>query len=513
MNTFERAKAKSVPRRVDLSHRPAGDSSEQTKPEPVNSTMDKESPAPKSANSDADRKKFFQSLLQNKNGPKGETAVPKTIPEESESDQPNSPLQEERARESDTKSPEQGGEKASKSDTNAPAEDRGSASESDTNVPAEGRESASESDTNAPAQGGENTSESEFKPPVPEGKKASNSNASNAAEMNTTQGVTSSECNEDEKLETSEERPSNVEGSFSATGVSSEVRGAEVADQAAAQGSDSPDKEPNAEGVAEGHAEKSKVTENIVIENINNETDATENVTTLSSTEESKLTESNEEDKRDKVIDESRTEPSSTEVSPSNEGEKLEKSEDRTASDSAQPELLTETNTNSKVGQDLLDDKEKAKDVDSSLTIAVKSSYIGAASEMGEVTEMRSDNKEVRDSKENVVSPERVIKSEEQNVAEAKENSVQNASVESSSGMKPSQPGSPSTSVGTGAESSPTSTPSATPAATSNAGSPGQKSTYRAHVNIPEFLWSPIHQRLLGDLLFSIESDVQVWRR
>lgn len=164
-------------------------------------------------------------------------------------------------------------------------------------------------------------------------------------------------------------------------------------------------------------------------------------------------------------------------------------------------------------GQDLLDDKEKAKDVDSSLTIAVKSSYIGAASEMSEVTEMRSDNKEVRDSKENVVSPERVTKSEEQNVAGAKENSVQNASIESSSGMKPSQPGSPSTSVETGAESSPTSTPSATPAATSNAGSADQKSTYRAHVNIPEFLWSPIHQRLLGDLLFSIESDVQVWRR
>ncbi|XP_028409384.1 neurobeachin-like [Dendronephthya gigantea] len=29
---------------------------------------------------------------------------------------------------------------------------------------------------------------------------------------------------------------------------------------------------------------------------------------------------------------------------------------------------------------------------------------------------------------------------------------------------------------------------------------------------IPEFLWSPMHQRLLADVLFAIESDLQVWR-
>lgn len=30
---------------------------------------------------------------------------------------------------------------------------------------------------------------------------------------------------------------------------------------------------------------------------------------------------------------------------------------------------------------------------------------------------------------------------------------------------------------------------------------------------IPEFKWSYIHQRLLSDVLFSLETDIQVWRR
>lgn len=30
---------------------------------------------------------------------------------------------------------------------------------------------------------------------------------------------------------------------------------------------------------------------------------------------------------------------------------------------------------------------------------------------------------------------------------------------------------------------------------------------------IPEFRWSHMHQRLLTDLLFSVETDIQMWRR
>ena len=41
--------------------------------------------------------------------------------------------------------------------------------------------------------------------------------------------------------------------------------------------------------------------------------------------------------------------------------------------------------------------------------------------------------------------------------------------------------------------------------------SPG--SPHESRPLIPEFLWSPMHQRLLADVLFAIESDLQVWRR
>ncbi|XP_077467130.1 neurobeachin-like isoform X1 [Stigmatopora argus] len=39
--------------------------------------------------------------------------------------------------------------------------------------------------------------------------------------------------------------------------------------------------------------------------------------------------------------------------------------------------------------------------------------------------------------------------------------------------------------------------------------SPGPRTTM---FRIPEFKWSPLHQRLLADLLFALESDVHVWR-
>lgn len=40
--------------------------------------------------------------------------------------------------------------------------------------------------------------------------------------------------------------------------------------------------------------------------------------------------------------------------------------------------------------------------------------------------------------------------------------------------------------------------------------SPGPRTTM---FRIPEFKWSPMHQRLLADLLFALESDVHAWRR
>lgn len=44
--------------------------------------------------------------------------------------------------------------------------------------------------------------------------------------------------------------------------------------------------------------------------------------------------------------------------------------------------------------------------------------------------------------------------------------------------------------------------------------SDGQRRDSRSTMfRIPEFRWSQMHQRLLTDLLFSIETDVQMWRR
>lgn len=40
--------------------------------------------------------------------------------------------------------------------------------------------------------------------------------------------------------------------------------------------------------------------------------------------------------------------------------------------------------------------------------------------------------------------------------------------------------------------------------------SPGPRTTM---FRIPEFKWSPMHQRLLTDLLFALETDVHAWRR
>ena len=438
VSIFEREKAQRTPKRVDQNSRATGHSTEQIKPaeRPVESTP-VESPAVKSTENDTDRRKFFESLLQSKNGPNVETALPKMIPEESESN-PNSP--------------------------------------------------------------------------VKEGEQTSNDDSHNTGETHAAGDVIPSKSNGDETLEPSEVRPSNVEDSLSATGVSSDVRGAEVAGELVDQGPDVPDNGTN----VESETEKLNVTEGSVKEGT--ETETVENATTLSSTEDAKLVESSKGNTSDELANESKTVPSteteeSNEMLPSNAREKHVKFDDRTASESNQAEKLTDSSMNSNEGKDLLDEKDKPKDVDSGLTIAVKSSYIGGAVGVSEDPQTNDEIKDAGDSEEKQVPPDSAAKNEEQAVLQSKENNVQEPSVESLPVSEPSQPGPSSGTVKTGAESSPSSTTSASSAATSNAGSPDQKSTFRAHVNIPEYLWSPVHQRLLGDLLFAVESDVQVWRR
>lgn len=425
MSAYEKEKQKTRPKRVDETTPDAGNSPEQAKPgaEVLNS------PASKSSDTDVDRKKFFQSLLQSKNGAKVEATVPNTIPEESESE-PNSPVREE---------------------TKVYTDD-------------------STSDVETGVRG----------------------------------DVNHSECNEngDVKLEHSEEGPSKVEDSLSATGVGSEVRGTEVAETCEDRRTNLPDKglNSNSSEIGENRAEISDVSESIAEDT--KDKDDKENSTGKSLIE-TKLTETDHSKKSDEKSPElplgNENNESTEEVSTSKTTND-EKTEDRTTNDS---EKETENSVNSTVRQDLLDVKDKPKDVDDSLTIAVKSSYIGAPSERSEATEVTG--------REEVVDPsKRVDRSIGESSAQSEGDNVEKHSINlSSPGSKPSSPNSAPQS---GADSSPSSTPSAV-AGTSSAGSPDQKSSYRAYVNIPEYLWSPIHQRLLGDLLFAIESDVQVWRR
>uniref|UniRef100_A0A8C2BMB0 Neurobeachin n=1 Tax=Cyprinus carpio TaxID=7962 RepID=A0A8C2BMB0_CYPCA len=58
-------------------------------------------------------------------------------------------------------------------------------------------------------------------------------------------------------------------------------------------------------------------------------------------------------------------------------------------------------------------------------------------------------------------------------------------------------------------ETNPNQATASSPSAQGNEGSSSARSTM---FRIPEFKWSHMHQRLLTDLLFSIETDVQMWR-
>lgn len=444
MSAYEKEKEKSHPKQVELSSEDEKANQEQAKSGvQTQPNSDKKSPAAKSASSDIDRRKFFQSLLQNKNGPKVEATVPNTIPEESESEA-NSP--------------------------------------------------------NSPTRG-----------EIP----ASSEDSTTAVETSVRVDVIHRECNgnEDEKLEHAEERSSKVEDSLSATGVRSDVRGAEVAVQSMDQKADLPDKEPNSDS-SEHQIEVSNISENDV--KVETETDEKINSATLSSTE-TKLAETDQSENSDNLVD-----GQPAELPPENGNkenvENLSSSEKingetpenkRTTHDSTLPEQATENQASFKAGEDLLNEKDKPKDVDNSLTIALKSSYIGAPCEANEDAQSSICSRE-----ESVDPSESVAKNEDKSSAQSKENRLENQpngeSFRTSADDKPIQPGSPSNASQSGAEWSPASPSSAATAGTSDGDS---KSTYRAYVNIPEYLWSPIHQRLLGDLLFAIESDVQVWRR
>lgn len=495
VTSFERGKGKTTPKRAAPTSPANVNSQGKRVDEAVKSATDVKSPASNSTDSDNDRRKFFQSLLQSKNGPKVD-ALPKTIPEEIESG-PNSLAKAQRETTAKTL-PEQ-------NESGPGSPEQGQTETTERTLPEE-----SENGPNSTEQGQE---------------KSSGEDTKDEAHTMDVQDVNNSECNE-------EDRSPSLEDSLSSTGLGSDLRGTEEAEEPRGH------EEPN-EGVRDttdvreseeknsNYIVRSKYFANQSIHNKKTAADAAEDVSSLTSVED-KLSDDKQSDTKsdgaEKPIvgdtetlpkaDESANEPQVSERKhgDNDDKESLQDSGNQTEVSTSPPETATQKNTNSSEGQNLFYEKDKAKDVDNSLTIAVKSSYIGAASEVREDAQSEKDVEEDSDSQKKLVTSD-VAPSEEQVVSQSTENSIQKPTVESLNNDNTSQASSPNTHSETGTESSPTSTPSATSAATSNAGSPEQKPTYRAHVNIPEYLWSPIHQRLLGDLLFAIEADVQVWRR
>nr|XP_058950691.1 neurobeachin-like [Pocillopora verrucosa] len=437
VSTYEKEKQKFGLKQVDEATPNAVSSPEHVKQgAEVLPNADKKSPVTKSADSDVDRKKFFQSLLQGKNGPKVEPTVPITIPEESESE-PNSPDREE-----------------AKVSTNV----------STNNV----KTVAMNDDNHSP-------------------------------------------CNEngDVIVGHSEESHSNIEGSLSTTGVGSEIRGSAVAEKSEDPRTHLPDKGLNSVTNENGESQpdKSHVSESVTDDE--KDEGVKDNSSSGSSTG-GNLTVTDQSEKGDEKAEvaplKNENIVSIEEVSVSEENND-KKTENRTLNDS---EKEPENYVNSSGGQDLLNVKDEPRDVDNSLTIAVKSSYIGAPIETSENTLSNCKATEVVVRSETVDHSKGVIINEGESPAQAEGNNDEKRSVDDST--PGSQPSSPSSTLETEAESSPRSTSSAGAVGTGNPGSPNQKSSYRAYVNIPEYLWSPIHQRLLADLLFAIESDVQVWR-
>lgn len=495
VTSFERGKGKTTPKRTAPTSLANVNSQGKRVDEAVKSATDVKSPASNSTDSDNDRRKFFQSLLQSKNGPKVD-ALPKTIPEEIESG-PNS---------------------LAKAQGETTAKTLLEQNESGPGSPEQGQTETTERTLPEESENGPNSTEKGQE-------KSTGEDTKDEAHTMDVQDVNNSECNE-------EDRSPSVKDSLSSTGLGSDLRGAEEAEEPTGH------EEPN-EGVREttdvreseeknsSDILRSKYFANQSIHNEKTAADAAEDVSSLTSVED-KLSDHKQSDAKSDGVekpivgdtetlpkaDESANEPQVSERKheDNDDKESLQDSGNQTEVSTSPPETATQKNTNSSEGQNLFYEKDKAKDVDNSLTIAVKSSYIGTASEVREDAQSEKDVKEDSDSQKKLVTSD-VAPSEEQIVSQSTENSIQKPTVESLNNDNTSQASSPNTHSETGTESSPTSTPSATSAATSNAGSPEQKPTYRAHVNIPEYLWSPIHQRLLGDLLFAIEADVQVWRR
>ncbi|KAM5229945.1 lipopolysaccharide-responsive and beige-like anchor protein isoform 2-T3 [Hipposideros larvatus] len=142
---------------------------------------------------------------------------------------------------------------------------------------------------------------------------------------------------------------------------------------------------------------------------------------------------------------------------------------------------------------------------DASASRATAQSDAGQLPEEGKkTTNFARETKLINDSHGNVES----LSTSEQKIAKLDVSSVatdtERLELKASTNMEASQPHQPALETSRQQEQS---GPGAAPEAVN-----GQRRDSRSMFRIPEFKWSQMHQRLLTDLLFSIETDIQMWR-
>ena len=425
---------------MDLTPHASGTNEKELNPaqEEAHSTSDQASLATKPTDNDADRRKFFQSLLQDKNTPAVGELLSSGIPEKRESNR------------------------------------------------------------SSPVNGEENMIDSDFK------------NAAEKGELKNGTVTSTVEKEQAEKSEHSEDRPSQLGESLSVTGVNTELRGAQIADEKMDQDVELPEMgHTNERASSDNEPEKFNSAESHL--NENTATESVEDTATLSPVEREDVNLNKEVNKAHPLGEESQVLPPGEAEGSADEFLSYDESKSPITSGRGPKYFAQASNENcakSSEGQDLLNEKDKPRDVDNCLSIAVKSSFIGAA----ETIEDENKNEEPDNATKNVNSESMNDEEKQNGPLRSEENNLPQDNVKATSYANPHQPGSTGTPLEPIAESSPGSTPPTSPA-TGGGGSNDQKLAYKAYVNIPEYLWSPVHQRLLGDLLFAIESDIQVWRR
>lgn len=268
--------------------------------------------------------------------------------------------------------------------------------------------------------------------------------------------------------------------SRSTTGVESNIRGNEIAGSNSESKTvpgypvrvNSTDEDEGKDINVDQKDEDGTIKENIQNEPRTNEED--ENCATIDQSVDTNVVNGDQQEEDPESSGVETTENDAKPASTNKDVETVEEN-DNVKLESTENSIEQPSSTSKKPSNQLLSERE-AKDQDGKLSLNMKSSFIGAGTSSPEEEKPKTNS-------QNENMPTDGKASGSTNGAQSSENT--------------------SESSGPSSQASP-----ARNGETANSGD-----QYKAYINIPEFLWSSMHQRLLGDLLFAIESDLQVWRR